>query len=176
MAFRPLRESLVTDISEGTLTQRRGIGPCERLRGLAYSTDLARAIKRLQAGATSVAVSTTVAALDATVRQASPKARALPAEDRGRICLIAVLERLDPRCRVCNGRREVRAVGMPVIQCGECSGSGLRRFTNSDRERVMKRPLTQLEETVLEAAASLYLHHDSLGESMAEEAIYGDEE
>jgi hypothetical protein len=168
-----LRQQLISDIADGDLSQRKGVGPCERIRGLARAPDLVRALKRLSAGVNSASVSMTVTALDKALAQASGRARALPAADRARICLLAVIERLDPLCHVCRGRREVRPPGGAVIRCEDCHGSGLRRYTDEDRIRIVGHRLTPPEELVLAEASSLYGHHDVLGDVIAEEAIYG---
>ena len=51
--------------------------------------------------------------------------------------ILALCEVIGAHCGVCEGRREIgEQEGVPV-QCTECGGSGLRRFTAAEREEAI---------------------------------------
>ena len=170
------RQQLLSDLSTGNQTQKLHIGPYERVRGLAYADDLSRAIKRLQVEVRSDTVSTCVRHLDDALCHANARARAMDAGDRARLCLIAVLERSYPHCEACNGVKEIKRPGMPVLRCDECHGSGIRRYTDQDRRRVFKRSLDAQDEAALNEALLLFAKHDTLGVGIARHRVYGDDE
>lgn len=182
-----LREELIGDIADGDLTPRKGIGAPDRIGALARSSTLASAIKRLQAVTTHHAKSkasagyahalyATIDALDATLcRLKNSKALALKPRSRVRVCYMVVLEAAYPLCVVCKGRREVRPKGGAVIQCEACNGSGVRRYTDEDRIRVMGRVLTADEEDIVAEAHSILSRHEVFGEQIVVEQLYGDE-
>ena len=175
---RSMREELISDISDGDLTQRKGVGPCERLRGLAHAGSLASAIKRLQTEVRSDTVSSCTVELDKALQRwtKNEHTKKMPAADRAKVCLIAVLERAYPLCGTCNGKGSIYDHGKLVVECETCGGSGKRKFTHKDWRRIFGRALAPEHEAALDEALTVYGHHDMLGEVATAENIWGDEE
>lgn len=185
---RVSRRQLIGDLADGNTRQTRGVGPLDRLYGLAGAGALASAIKHLRASTRkfskkveknnlgAAALNRTVYELaDVLIGLSNSKAAGLPRDDVEKIALIGILECISPQCTTCNGRCEVTLVNGVVVQCDACNASGFRRYTDTDRKRIMGRWLTSRESKVLDDARSVYRHHDNLGESMTADRIYGDE-
>lgn len=177
MARRAMREELIHDISKGNLTERKSIGPCERLRGLAYSGSLASAIKRLQTEVRGDTISACSVELDKALQRwtKSESTWAMEPKDRAKVCLIAVMERAYPLCGTCNGKGSIYDHGKLVVRCETCAGSGKRKFTHKDWRRIFGRALAPEHEAALDEALTVYGHHDMLGEVATAENIWGDE-
>lgn len=54
-----------------------------------------------------------------------------------KIAQSALHECLQPHCSACGGRGELHSDGKTVMTCTHCGGSGLRRYTDTDRHAMV---------------------------------------
>lgn len=61
-----------------------------------------------------------------------------------RVCELAISEWLLPECDTCRGAKEM-IVGPKRIVCPSCEGYGVRRYSDSERDRILRRGETPEE-------------------------------
>jgi DnaJ-class molecular chaperone len=152
-----MKEAIASAIHTSDLSTKRGEGSTDRLGAMAFGEGIGVSFIWAQLTGESRRFVEVVNSIAEKLESRS-KYRF---HDRLKVSAIAAFELMFPHCRNCNGAKACKNASGVLEECTKCDGTGMHRFTDFERGRLMGSRFTSNHAKLLSNAQQILTSSES---------------